>query len=225
MSTVSEYSAALVLAHKRYHEGITNEAGFTTEIAAAVSNFDNVGTLIERLQDALTLLSMTTMSLKILGVIGVVNLVSDLPAVASNGDAYKVNADGHIWGRIAGAWVDLGAFKGDPGSTVCDLIWSINNPPLANERSPAVEIRATISLNVSRSKARADAAPSDNPYVAQVMRDGSQIGTITWAVGSLTGVIAMTVTTLVLDNRVWIQWPAVGDTTFSGPSITLSGDR
>jgi hypothetical protein len=49
-------------------------------------------------------------------VLGVVATVGDLPAGASEGDAYIVAATSHIWAMFAGVWTDCGSVVGPPGA-------------------------------------------------------------------------------------------------------------
>lgn len=60
---------------------------------------------------------------------GSVSTISNLPSTHSNGDAWVVEEDGHLymWSSESGSWVDLGQFQGEPGKTYyTHIAWATN---------------------------------------------------------------------------------------------------
>lgn len=98
--------------------GALDEAGYTTALAALLAEYDDVGTLSQKVGDLIDIKNEIVSAAQAMGLAGAVNLVSELPA-AADGTTYLVGPQSggvrHIYFKSPGGWVDLGAFTGAKG--------------------------------------------------------------------------------------------------------------
>lgn len=97
-----------------------DEAALSLALRVLWTQYDSVLTLSDNINALLAIKAAMIDAVAALGIRGTVAAISELPAVAAEGDAYKlVNvedaADGHLFARVSGAWVDLGQLIGSTG--------------------------------------------------------------------------------------------------------------
>lgn len=102
--------------------GTLTEAQYTTALTALIEGFDSVGELAAQVGELIDTKAVIIDSYGTIGLKGHVALVGDLPAGAADGDAYVVDDDGHLYKRVASAWVDTGQWRGDPGDLATAMI-------------------------------------------------------------------------------------------------------
>lgn len=119
MTTPTQFANQLAALHTQYHAGALTQAQYASALAEALTDYNMVGTLADRLQQVIDLNSSIINSIRMFQPDGVVDLVSDLPT-ADPGKFYVVQSGSYAYHgflRVNGLWVDMGLVRGPVGPT------------------------------------------------------------------------------------------------------------
>lgn len=120
MTTPLQYANQLATLHAQFHAGTISQAQYASGLASAITSYDSVGTLADRLQAVIDLNNTIISSIRLFEAKGMVDLVSNLPTNASPGDFYIITTGEfreHGFMRVGSVWADMGQIRGPIGVT------------------------------------------------------------------------------------------------------------
>ncbi|ATC26507.1 hypothetical protein [Caulobacter vibrioides] len=162
---IPEFTTQLAALQAQFAAGDLTQEALATALRALWEQYDSVLTLADNIQSLLAIKEAILDAYQAgIGLKGTVSAVSELPAAAAEGSAYKlVNvldvADGHLFARISGAWVDLGLLTGPKGRSAYEVAVAngfegteeqyaalpLNKADLAQEKADLADGKATFA--------------------------------------------------------------------------------
>ena len=118
-TTPTQHGAAIAAAIAAFIAG-GSQSALANALAAALTDYDDVGGLAERIEALITENATIISALNLFDPKGAVALVSNLPTSAAEGEFWVISSGEfarHGYIRSGGAWVDMGVIQGPIGLT------------------------------------------------------------------------------------------------------------
>lgn len=130
------------------------------------------------------------------------------------------------WTSLVGPKGDNGANGISPPGTFYDVAFEAAGRPAAGEEFSALFARSVAFPSaLGGSVGRVNVAPTGSAAVFSIRKNDAQFATLTFPVGSKSGVFAGTPTNFVNGDRLSIRAPATRNPALSDLLVTLSGNR